>query len=301
MINKKQGHLKCKDYTVSGELFDLILDEDYEMLVTSPKPKPEDLGKYYESESYISHTDSNLSITDKVYQWVKEYAIKSKIKLLNSLGTQEKNILDIGCGTGDFLVGCKKKGWSVFGVEPNAKARDLTLKKLIENNDSIENTIEENINEFLDNGPLVKQFDVITMWHVLEHVPNLNEYIESLKKLLKPSGVLLIAVPNFKSYDANHYNECWAAYDVPRHLSHFSQKSIKLLFDRVEMKVSNILPMKFDAYYVSLLSEKYKSGSPNPFKAFYHGFVSNLKAKRTNEYSSLIYIIKSTNSDLKAI
>ena len=118
------------------------------------------------------------------------------------------------------------------------------------------------------------------------------EYIRNLKKVLKPNGTLIVAVPNFKSNDANYYKEHWAAYDVPRHLSHFSQKSIQLLFADVEMEVVKTLPMKFDAYYVSLLSEKYKTGTSNPLKAFYQGFVSNFKARSTKEYSSLIYIIK---------
>lgn len=285
-------HLKCKDHTVSGEIFDLILDKEHEMLITSPKPKLEELGRYYESDAYISHTDSNNNLMDKAYQFVKGYAIKKKIRLINSFGTDEKNILDIGCGTGDFLVACKKNGWSVFGIEPNAGARDLTLKKLIENSSSVENNIVEKLENLFNDETAVRQFDVITMWHVLEHVPNLSEYIQHLEKLLKPNGVLLVAVPNFKSHDANYYKEFWAAYDVPRHLSHFSRRSIKLLFDKVGMNVAKILPMKFDSYYVSLLSEKYKSGSSNPFKALYRGFVSNFKARRSKEYSSLIYILE---------
>ena len=133
------------------------------------------------------------------------------------------------------------------------------------------------------------------MWHVLEHVPNLQEYINSLKNLLKPNGVLIIAVPNYKSHDAIYYGKFWAAYDVPRHLWHFSQKSINLLFKNIGLDLVKTLPMKFDAYYVSLLSEKYKLGKSNPIKAFYRGFVSNLKAKQNMEYSSLVYLLKNTN------
>jgi predicted SAM-dependent methyltransferase len=130
------------------------------------------------------------------------------------------------------------------------------------------------------------------LWHVLEHLPKLEEHILMFKKLLKPNGVLIIAVPNYKSYDAEYYNNFWAAYDVPRHLWHFSKTAIQRLFLKEEMKVVKIHPMKFDAYYVSLLSEKYKSGRMNIFNAFRVGFFSNLKAKQSGEYSSLIYVIK---------
>ena len=274
------------DHTVSNEKFDLILDEKLNMLITSPQPKESELGKYYESQTYISHTDANKSLFDKVYQIVKNYTIKQKIKLINSFSTEKKTILDIGCGTGDFLEACKKHGWAITGIEPNESARDLAVNKSeIAIQRSIEEVIEKTSN----------QFDIITMWHVLEHVPNLEAYIHSIKKLLKPNGYLIIAVPNFNSYDAKYYGKFWAAYDVPRHLWHFSQQSIKLLFKNFGLELIKTLPMKFDAYYVSLLSEKYKSGKSNLVKAFYQGFISNVKAKQNSEYSSLIYILNNTN------
>jgi 2-polyprenyl-3-methyl-5-hydroxy-6-metoxy-1,4-benzoquinol methylase len=273
-------------------VFDLVLDQKLDMLITSPKPSNEDLGKYYESEAYISHTDSSKSLLDKVYQVVKNYAIKQKIKLINSFNSEKKNILDIGCGTGDFLVACKKEDWLVYGVEPSSKARDLTLQKLIEKNNSIENTIEETIEDFISDNQAIKQYDVVTLWHVLEHVPNLKEYIKQLKELLKPNGTLFIAVPNYKSYDANHYKEFWAAFDVPRHLWHFSKKAIKVLFEKENFSIKKIIPMKLDSFYVSLLSEKYKTGKSKLIKPFFIGLLSNIKAISTKEYSSLIYIIK---------
>lgn len=286
MENKNKVILTCKDNTVSNEMFDLILDKKLDMLITSPQPKEDELSKYYESEAYISHTDASKSLFDKAYQVVKNYTIKQKIKLINSLNSEKKTILDIGCGTGDFLEACKNNDWKITGVEPNERARNLTIKKT-------DIGIFINIEEVIENTS--NKFDVITMWHVLEHVPNLQEYINSLKNLLKSNGVLIIAVPNYKSHDAVYYEKFWAAYDVPRHLWHFSQKSINLLFKDFGFELVKTLPMKFDAYYVSLLSEKYKSGKSNPFKAFYRGFLSNLKAKQNKEYSSLIYILKNTN------
>ncbi len=277
--------LTCKDHTVSRETFTLFRDKNSDLLITLPKPEDNKLYKYYESDAYISHTDSKKSILDKVYQIVKNYAIKQKIKLINSQNGHEKSILDIGCGTGDFLNACKDKGWKIMGVEPNEKARDLALKKL-----NSEEYLVNNIKDLLKSN--TNRFDVITMWHVLEHVPNLEEYISILKDLLHPNGTLIIALPNYKSHDADYYKNYWAAYDVPRHLWHFSKKAMKLIFSEKKFEIVKILPMKFDAFYVSILSEKYKTGKSNLFNGFYRGFISNLKANRSGEYSSLIYIIK---------
>ena len=272
-----QPFLSCKDHTVSGEVYKVMINKEYDMLVTTPVPK--NLASYYKSENYISHTDSKKSLLDKVYQRVKNTTLKRKLKLIDSFKTSSKNILEVGSGTGDFLKVCKNNSWNVFGVEPNLDARNIAAKKGI--------TLQENLSELKN-----IQFDVITLWHVLEHVEDLSTYISTLNKLLSKDGKLLIAVPNFKSEDANYYKEFWAAFDVPRHLWHFSQTSIFKLFSSENMIVEQTIPMKFDAYYVSLLSEKYKSGKMNPLKSFYRGFVSNLKAKRSKEYSSLIYVLK---------
>ncbi len=295
--NTLKPFLKCKDFTVSKEVFSLLKDDKSELLITHPQPELEKLSLYYESEDYISHTDSKKSFFDKMYQKTKNYAIKKKLKLIEKtkIKTNSKNnILDIGCGTGDFLTACKNENWNVVGVEPNKKARVLAKSKL--------EILTSNFNNINDAYPKIhetihaveEQFDIITMWHVLEHVPNLEEYITQLKQLLKPKGTLIIAVPNYKSYDANYYGNFWAAYDVPRHLWHFSQKAIRLLFKKENMNVVKILPMKMDSYYVSLLSEKYKTGKSKPIKAFFVGLKSNWKARRTKEYSSLIYLIKNS-------
>ncbi|WP_232829129.1 class I SAM-dependent methyltransferase [Aureibaculum luteum] len=281
--NTLEPYISCKDYTVSHETFSISIDKESELLVTTPQPKEEDLGKYYESEDYISHSDTKKSVVDKLYHSVRNYTIKKKVKLINSFNADEKAILDIGAGTGDFLAACKNDGWKVTGVEPNEKAVEILNSKLGGSRVQIFSDINELNSE---------SYDVITMWHVLEHVPNLKEYIAKLKLLLKPNGTLIVAVPNFKSFDANHYKEFWAAYDVPRHLWHFSRKSISDLFGQENMKVEKVLPMKFDSFYVSLLSEKYKTGKSNLVKAFWVGLKSNSKARSSKEYSSLIYVIK---------
>ncbi|NAS31605.1 methyltransferase domain-containing protein [Flavobacteriaceae bacterium R38] len=279
--NKGKVILSCKDHTVSGEVFELLHDENYDMLITSPQPELDTLSKYYQSEDYISHTDAKRSLFEKIYHLVKSFALHKKLKLVNSETNSHENILDIGAGTGDFLKVAKDKSWNVSGTEPDLKARSLSKEKgilLLEETSLFENHF----------------FDAITMWHVLEHVPDVKKQLKELKRLLKPDGTIFIAVPNFKSLDAKKYKEFWAAYDVPRHLWHFSKTSISKLAEDEGLKVDKILPMKFDAYYVSLLSEKYKNGKMNVFKAFFNGFHSNLNALSTKEYSSLIYVLKNS-------
>jgi len=278
-ISNKKYFLTVKDYSVSKETFDLYYDETLDMLITHPQPSLENLGKYYESEDYISHTDNKRSLFEKIYHFIKSIALKNKLNLINSLQPNKGIILDIGAGTGDFLSVAKNDGWQIIGVEPSDKAKAIAKSKGVS---FVEETSE------LENH----SFDVISMWHVLEHVPDLDKQIKELKRLLKPTGTLIIAVPNFKSFDAKHYGKFWAAYDVPIHFWHFSKTAIKLLSEKEEMKLEKVLPMKFDSFYVSLLSEKYKSGKMNFVKAFFIGLQSNWKAKNNFEYSSHIYILK---------
>ena len=282
--NNQNVFIKVKDHSVSGELFDLIENKTYGYLETVPKPSLDKLPEYYKTEDYISHTDSKRNLLEKVYHSVREISLKQKLKLIDSFQTTHKNLLDYGCGTGDFLKTAHQNGWHVSGIEPNEDARLIANKKT--------NQAVLDLSQIKTFKP--QSFDVITLWHVLEHIPNLQEQILVLKSLLKPNGVLIIAVPNYNSYDAKHYQQFWAAYDVPRHLWHFSQTSISNLFKPVNLKIEFTKPMLFDSYYVSLLSEKYKSGHMNIFKAFWTGFVSNYKARSTKEHSSLIYVLKNT-------
>ena len=277
-FSKDKLVLKVKDHSVSGEVFELWLDEQYEILVTHPQPSLEKLPSYYESEDYISHTDGRRTLFEKLYHFIKGIALKKKLNLVNSLSTKG-SILDIGAGTGEFLLTCKNDGWHVTGIEPSERAKQIAHQKGI--------GMEESLANLADHS-----FDVITMWHVLEHVPNLEQQLKELKRLLKPNGVLLVAVPNYKSYDAKVYQEYWAAYDVPIHLWHFSKNAISKLFALQSMKLVQVLPMKFDSFYVALLSEKYKNGKMNFFKAFFTGLRSNWFGNRYKEYSSHIYVLK---------
>lgn len=280
-ISNKKHFLTVTDYSVSKETFELYYDQDLDLLITSPQPSPQNLGRYYESNDYISHTDSKRSLFEKAYHFVKGIALKNKLNLINNCSSIKGNLLDIGAGTGDFLLTAKQNGWNTIGVEPSEKAKGIAIGKGIQFSDSTEE-LESN------------SFDVITMWHVLEHVPNLEIQIKELKRLVKPNGIIIIAVPNFKSYDAKYYGKFWAAFDVPIHFWHFSKTAIKLLFEKEDIKLEKVLPMKFDSFYVSLLSEKYKNGKMNFVKAIWIGLVSNWKAKRRFEYSSHIYVLKNT-------
>ncbi|WP_299533670.1 class I SAM-dependent methyltransferase [Ulvibacterium sp.] len=270
-------YLKTKDYAVSQEEFHLLHDADMDMLIT--EPSPDALGKYYQSEAYISHTDANKSLIEKLYQAVKKYNLAKKVKLIERYGQGERTLLDFGSGTGDFLVASKNCDWLAMGVEPNPRARKLAEAKGVHVCSEMDR---------LKNG----KFKVITLWHVLEHLPNLEEQITQLISKLDNTGILVIAVPNFRSYDAKHYGQCWAAYDVPRHLWHFSRNAMEKLFSRHKMKIIEIRPMFFDAFYVAMLSEKYKTGRTNFIKACCIGLWSNIKALGSGEYSSLIYILQ---------
>lgn len=274
-----KSFITVKDFSVSGESFSLLLNEEYQILKTHPQPTLDKLGSYYEFEDYISHTDGKRTMFEKMYHFIKRKAIRDKVKLINSYQPVKGRILDIGAGTGDFLLECKNQNWDILGIEPNDKAKGIALGKGIKFGDTIEK-LESN------------SFDVITMWHVLEHVPDVEHQVAELKRLLKPSGTIIIAVPNFKSYDANHYKEFWAAYDVPRHLWHFSKTTIEKLFDKQNMNLEDVKPMWFDSFYVSLLSEKYKSGKMNFISGFFIGLISNVSGCFKNEFSSHIYVLK---------
>ncbi|MGB5394075.1 MAG: class I SAM-dependent methyltransferase [Lutimonas sp.] len=291
-------YLESKDYSVSKEPFTLMLDKQSDLLITHPKPLPSQLPKYYESDAYISHTDGNQTIIERVYQMVKGIAIKNKVRLVGNWIQEEELLLDVGCGTGDFLKACVANKWNGLGIEPNNAAKNLAIQKLgLERASAIFSNLEELL-EKNNSKQLKGKFSVITLWHVLEHVPEPLDYLKKLKDLLKPNGRIILALPNYKSHDAVHYGNFWAAYDLPRHLFHFSKKSVSFFAGKANMKVENVLPMPFDAFYVSLLSEKYAKGKTNYFAALYRGIVSNRKAKSSGEYSSLIYILKTEQNSI---
>ena len=267
--------LETKDFLVSGESFSICKVRDRDWLKTSPIP--EDLDPYYDSDEYLSHKDSARGLLATLYRWIKNFSTKRKIRLIQRYAKGSKSLLDIGAGTGDLLVAARKDGFQVAGVEPNSNARQLALKKGLHLNQQID---------------FDQSFQIITLWHVLEHFKEPGNQISRIKNSLKEDGTLFIAVPNYRSYDAEHYGEYWAAYDVPRHVWHFSRSAIKDLFEEHQMTIVETRPMPFDAYYISLMSEKYKHGKHRFFNALYRGWLSNMKARKSGEYSSLLYILQ---------
>lgn len=277
-------HLQTVDFAVSKEQFELYYDASLEMLVTSPVPSS--LDKYYDSEGYISHTDANNTWFDRLYQRIKRKNLKSKMKIIESYKPSTKSLLDIGAGTGDFVLRARAYGYDALGVEPNKKAQAIALRKGAKLHLGI-----DDINH--------AKFKVITLWHVLEHLPNLDKQIGAILSKLDANGILVIAVPNFNSFDAKYYGKYWAGYDVPRHLWHFSQTSIEKIFEKHNVRVDRIIPMWFDAFYVSLLSEKYKKSNFQLVRAFIIGLLSNISALFSKEHSSLIFVLKKKNEGHK--
>ena len=270
----------CVDDTVSRETFPISKCEHCAFLFTNNTPKNDDLWQYYQSEEYISHSNSSKGLFNKLYKLIRSITLRQKVNLL---GKNPGVLLELGSGTGELLAACQAKGWRCVGVEPEEKARTQAQKnhklELVDTSEKIE----------LDKNSI----DRIMLWHVLEHIPNLKETVGNLKNWLKKDGEILIAVPNHKSWDAKYYQECWAAFDVPRHLYHFDTKSMTELLSQNDLEITKIKGMWFDAFYVSMLSEKIKTGRPKLIKGAIVGLLSNLYAFfGGKEFSSQIFIIK---------
>ena len=271
------AYLKTMDFLVSGEVFELVQVDENGLLRTLPTPK--NLAAYYKSAAYISHTDRSATLFEKLYQGFKGVNLRSKIRFLKRLKSTPGRLLDFGSGTGDFLWAAQRAGWSVAGVEPNEGARFKGLKKGVR------------AMAGLDELP-GQPFDIISLWHVLEHLPDPGEIIGSLGERLKPNGYLIIAVPNYRSFDARHYGSFWAAYDTPRHLWHFTKSSMEALLQSKGFQLAGKKPIWLDAFYISWLSEKYKRNPLAPIPAFLVACWSNILAIFSGESSSRIYVFR---------
>jgi SAM-dependent methyltransferase len=267
-----------KDYFLSQEDFEIWICNDCKVSFTYPFPPESEIQRYYSSENYYSHSDDKNGLIPFMYKIVKSFNINTKYKQVTE-GMTPGSLLDFGCGIGDFLVHARSKGWSVHGIETNEKARRIASDKL-----NCEILDGKGLSHFPDN-----HFDLITLFHVLEHVYSPDDLLSNLLRVLKPDGRLIFALPNKNSYDAKFYKKFWAGWDVPRHLWHFNSESINEMLKNHQMRKFRQLPMPWDAFYVSLLSEQYKKSIfPLP-KALLVGLISNLKAFLSGQYSSLIY------------
>ncbi len=272
-----------KDNTVSQEYFAIYHCSNCQARFTQDIPAEEAIGSYYKSEDYISHTDTTKGFINRLYRTVRNYSLTQKRKLIErTTGSKSGFLLDVGSGTGYFAATMIKAGWEVTGSEPDEGARKVALNQ---------HSVKLLPTRELFNLPGNK-FNVITLWHVLEHVHELKKYIFNFKRLLSDTGKLFIAVPNYTSHDANIYQQYWAAYDVPRHLYHFSPHTMQMLMKEFGLKIIDIKPMWFDSFYVSLLSSKYKNGDTKWVGASWTGLISNFKAMiDVKKCSSVIYII----------
>ena len=275
--------ITVKDYTVSGELFPIAECRSCSLRFTQDIPEPDKSIKYYKSENYISHSNTSKGLINELYQKVRNRTMLKKRRMIEKLsGLQMGSLLDVGSGIGTFVSTMKEHGWDVTGIEPDESAREKAKEVY-----ALELLDEESINDL----PL-NTFDVITLWHVLEHIYYLDDYLEKLRSLLKDNGKIFIAVPNYTSHDARVYNECWAAYDVPRHLYHFSPRSMQVLMDKKNLKIVACKPMWYDSFYISLLSSKYKNGKTRWIAALWTGFRSNFSALfDTKKCSSVVYVV----------
>jgi 2-polyprenyl-3-methyl-5-hydroxy-6-metoxy-1,4-benzoquinol methylase len=271
-------HVTCRDHLVTKEEFQIVACDSCELLLTNPRPANENLSAYYESDQYVSHKDRSNSLINSLYRIARYFTLQRKLRIINQI-SEENVLLDFGCGTGDFLETCKKDNWHIHGFEPNEQASAIAQAKA-----GI--PIYENL---ADLGKL-PSMSIITLWHVLEHVPDISETIDLLKATLSPKGKILIAVPNHRSYDASVYGAYWAAYDVPRHLYHFSQASMCTFLAKHGLKIIKQKPMKLDSFYVSMLSEMYRQSHFSLVRAFVNGWKSNVYAKEGMNFSSMIYI-----------
>jgi len=278
--------LESQDFFLTGESFTIMECKQCGFRFTDPRPAESSMGRYYESNDYISHDSEKGGFLPFLYNMVRKFTIRSKYRTVKHY-IQGSEIMDIGCGTGEFLNYCRSKGMECRGIEPTGKAREIARKKF-------KLVVEE---DFLKSDSNSGSYDCITLWHVLEHIHRLDETMQKIKKLLKQNGVLIIALPNCNSDDASRYEKYWAAYDLPRHIFHFTAASVEKLMGKYDFTLSGKLPQKLDAFYISLLSEKYMKRSWKMAGAFLAGVRSNLKAKNPQfGYSSQIYIIKHKNS-----
>ncbi len=276
--------LTCTDFFVSGEKFQIKQCNSCGFKITENIEDEDNIGSYYQSENYISHSNTSKGVVNSVYHTVRKYMLGRKRRLVEkATSLKTGQILDVGTGTGFFLNEMKENGWQITGTEKSSDARDFAKKEF-----NLENLPSEKLFTLKDNS-----FDVITLWHVLEHIHQLNENMQTFKRLLKPNGKLIIAVPNHDSTDAKHYKEFWAAYDVPRHIWHFAPKQMKQFGEKHGFKLSSIHTMPFDSFYVAMLSEKYKKSKLALIKGIFFGKISWLNSIfNAAKCSSVIYVFE---------
>lgn len=276
--------LRCTDYLVSMEEFNICKCRQCDFIFTADYPDASEAGRYYESPEYISHSDSRRTLTDRAYQFARKIMLRRKRRMvIETTGLAKGNVLDIGSGTGHFLNVMKEAGWDITGIEINKSAREYAASQF-----SLKVLPPEELKALPS-----EEFDCITLWHVAEHLYDLNRYFNEIKRLLKPDGIVLVALPNSYSFDSAHFGKFWAAYDVPRHLWHFNYMTFPDFASKAEFTISSIRPLPLDVFYISILSEKHKK-NPAPFitgiiKGAYFSMLSIFNRLKS---SSLVFVLK---------
>lgn len=280
---KIEPSLSTEDYSISKDAFEIYECQACTFHFTQNAPTPKAIGPYYKSDVYISHSDTKEGIVNRLYHSARDLMLKKKSSLIKKL-TKGKRLLDIGSGTGYFLNHMNQNGYEVVGVEIDESARKATFDNF---------KIKVNAPAALLEGQLTEKVDVITLWHVLEHLHDMDGYMQSMHRQLNEDGVVLIAVPNYTAYDAQHYGKYWAAYDVPRHLWHFSPKTVAKLADKNGFKVIDQKRLPLDPFYNSLLSEKYQSSKLSLIFGGIIGLIALLVSYvNPSRSTSPIYILK---------
>ncbi len=275
---------ECKDHLVTGEFFPLKKCKSCGFIFTDNYPDQNNAPAYYRSDEYISHTDANKGLVNKTYHLIRKWMLADKYKILKKeSGLKTASVLDIGSGTGYFPSYLKHKGWSCSGIEISEEARSFARREK-----NVELLAPEDIDTFL-NGSM----DIITMWHTLEHFYKPGDYLQNAHRILNDKGLLVIAIPNNLSYDAGHYKAFWAAWDVPRHLWHFNPATIEKLSDTYGFRLIKKYRLPYDAFYISILSERYRNSKTPLLKGSLTGLISWIRSVfNIEKTSSLVYIFK---------
>ncbi|MCX6330261.1 MAG: class I SAM-dependent methyltransferase [Bacteroidia bacterium] len=279
-----EDYLLTRDYFLSRETFKLVKCSGCGFIFTQDHPDANNIDRYYASDDYISHNESATGFLNNLYRLSRRLMLKRKRAIVkNFTGLRKGTILDTGSGTGHFLSVMKEAGWTAKGVEINDKAREFSVSTF-----GLEVISPEQLSS-LPSG----SFDCITLWHVLEHFEEPFRYASEILRLLKPGGSCILALPNCQSFDAEHYKEFWAAYDVPRHLWHFTPVTLGIFAEKTGFNLKCTKSLPPDVFYISSLSEKYKGSNLSLIAGMINGLWFSLKSIfNKNRSSSLIYFIK---------
>ena len=280
---KISEYLKAKDHLLTQETFEINKCDFCGFVFTQNTPAVNEIGRYYQSQDYVSHSDTRKGLMNKIYHLGRSLMLRKKYGMVKKVSKGSK-LLDIGCGTGYFPGFMKKKGYQAAGVEVDPRAREFAKKEF---------KIPVYSPEDFMNDEIGGKFDVITLWHVLEHLDNFDLYLEKMLEHLEPGGSLVIALPNCSAYDARHYKELWAGYDVPRHLWHFTPSTLKILAEKHGLKIMKMKRLMLDPFYNSMLSEKYRGNRFFMVSGVIFGKISYLESLfNIEKSSSVVYILK---------